>query len=115
MPLIRALEQAVTPNITADNSNQMPGTLFFNTATAMRPDATLAQRLLWLSSERFTRVHALTPLWSPFASRARIFELTTDLASSPYQRRHTLAYMSAASCSVINMKAPYATLTGAAL
>jgi hypothetical protein len=35
MPLMRALEQAVTPNITATNSNKMPGMLVSNTAIAV--------------------------------------------------------------------------------
>ena len=85
---------------------------------AIAPTMFLAQlvahelsRCSWLSSERRTRAHALTPLLSPFASSARIFEFTIDLASSRYQRRQALAYISAASSSVTNIARPQTQLT----
>ncbi|CEF48916.1 unnamed protein product [uncultured bacterium] len=34
MPLMRALEQAVTPSITTANSDKVPEAFFFSTATA---------------------------------------------------------------------------------
>ena len=77
-----------------------------HSASLSRPRYWPPPNCSWRSSERWTCVQALTPLLSPLALSARIFEFTTDLASSRYQPRHALAYISAASSSVTNMQSP---------
>ena len=74
MPLMRALEEAVTSHITTASNNQMPGMFFLNTTSLLsssQPAATVSARLPKLEPQSNHALRGLPECLAPLQTISR--------------------------------------------